>query len=303
MRRTTLKKTTLLVLAIAVLSACDSAGLDEFVPEVSVSAVLIANEPLPRIRLALTGPTNEPYDEIERSINDAQVLLQWIQDNGTTVDLPYELVGNAIGVYKYVNSQDSVLVEGGGTYRFEATVPGFTEPVTAETIVPDAFSVAAPPPDTMYYQVGASPRLDITPTTYPGRQNIYVFNVRAMDPENFPLTPFAADLVRDRDVDPVDLYEGNSPLLNESNYEVNPDGTVRISIIWLAFNFYGPQRFLITAVDDALVNFIQSQTIQFLPTTLSPGEIPNVVSNVENGVGVFGSVAQATTTSFLAQAP
>jgi len=303
MRLITRKKIIFTVLIFTVCSGCDSSGLDDFVPEVAVSAVLIANEPLPRIRLALTAPIGELYNAQEQNINNAEVKLQWIREDGTTVELLYELAGNPRGIYKSVDSRDSILVEGGGIYRFEATVPGFPEPVTAETIVPNTFSVATPLPDTMYYQVGASPRLDLTPTSYPGRQNIYVFNVRATDPENFPLTPFAADLVRDRDVDPVDLHEGNSPLLNESNYEVNPDGTVRISIIWLAFNFYGPQRFLITAVDDALVDFIQSQTIQFLPTTLSPGEIPNVISNVENGVGVFGAVAQATTTSFLAQAP
>ena len=303
MPRITLKKINLFVLVLTVCSGCDSAGIDEFVAEVAVSAVLIANEPLPPVRLALTGPISELYDPVERSINDAQVQLLWVQDNGTTVDLPYVLSEDGLGIYEFASPEDSVLVEGGSTYRFEATVPGFAEPVTAETIVPNTFSVATPPPDTIFYQVGNSPRMDLTPTTYPGRQNIYMFNLRALDPENFPLTPFAADLVRDFDVDPVDLHEGNSPLLNESNYQVNPDGTIRISIVWLAFNFYGPQRFLITTVDDALVNFIQSQTIQFIPTTLSPGEIPNVVTNVENGLGVFGAVAQASTEAFLALAP
>ena len=303
MRCNVLTKTILLVLALGVVAGCDSGGLDNFVAEVSVSGVLIANEPLPSVRLALTGPIGDAYDPVERSINDAQVQLQWVQENGATVDLPYVLSVNALGIYEFASPEDSVFVEGGGTYRFEAAVPGFAEPVTAETIVPESFSIATAPPDTIYYQVGDSPHTDITPTAYPGRQNVYIFNIRALDTENFPLTPFAADLVNDFDVDPVDLQEGNSPLLNEGNYQVNPDGTVRISIVWLSFSFYGPQRFLITAVDDALINFIQSQTIQFLPTTLSPGEIPNVVTNIENGVGMFGAIAQATTTSFLEPAP
>ena len=52
MPRITLKKINLFVLVLTVCSGCDSAGIDEFVAEVAVSAVLIANEPLPPVRLA-----------------------------------------------------------------------------------------------------------------------------------------------------------------------------------------------------------------------------------------------------------
>lgn len=294
---------SLLALAFTIWSGCDTSSLGNFVEEVAVSALLLADEPLPPIRLALTGPLGQPYNPAERSINDAEVLLQMVRDDGSTVDYTYVLTVEGLGVYEHADAQDNILVEGGATYRFQATVPGFTETVSAETIVPEAFAVVDPPPDTVFYQVGQSPRTNITRSSYPGRQNIYVYNIRALDPENFPLTPFASDLVNERDVSPVDLYEGNSPLLNEGNYQINEDGTVRISIVWLAFNFYGPQRFLITALDDALVQFIQSQAIQFIPTTLSPGEIPNVVSNVQNGVGVFGAAAQTTAFTFLEPAP
>lgn len=296
-------KTIFLGLALGVLAGCDSGGLDSFVPEVVLSSVLIADQILPTIHLSTTGPIGEPFDSAEHDINDADVRLTWVQEDSTTVELPYQLSSRGEGMYVYANLTEDVFVDGGSTYRVEAVVPGFAEPVTAETIVPTAFSIVVPPPDTIYYQVGESPRMDITPSSYPGRQNVYVFNVRARDIQNFPLTPFAADLVADRGINPIDLREASSPLLNESNYDVNADGTVRISIVWLAFNFYGPQRLLITALDDALIDFVESQTIQFLPTTLSPGEIPNVVSNVQNGIGVFGSAAQVTALTFLAPAP
>lgn len=298
-----IRKTTLGLFSIGLLGGCDGIGADDFNPEVAVSAVLIAGELLPPVTLARTGSINQPYDPDERAINDAQVSLQLVETNGNVVSLPYVITGNRPGEYGFVSPEDSVRVEGGATYRFEATVPGFTDPVRAETTVPEVFAVARPLPDTLFYQIGPSPVLDLTPTSYPGRQSIYVFNVRAMEPETYPLTPFANDLVNDFDVDPEDLYASSSPLLNEENFTVNPDGTIEIGVVWLSFNFYGPQQLVITAVDDALVDFLQSQVIQFIPTTLSPGEIPNVVSNVENGVGVFGAVAQATTFTFLAPEP
>ncbi len=303
MRACMSRTTCLFALVVGLLSSCDSGGLDDFVPQVVLSGVLIAGEPLAPINLALTGPIGAAYDPLAQAINDAEVTLTLTQQDGTTVELPYQLSSRGDGLYVYAELTEDVPVIGGATYRIEAIVPGFPDPVSAETIVPTAFAVATPLPDTVFYQVGESPKMDVTPSFYPGRQNVYVFNVRAREFQNFEPTPFAADLIADRNVNPIDLREANSPLINEGNYDINPDGSVRVSIVWLAFNFYGPQRVLITAVDDALIHFLESQSIQFLPTTLSPGEIPNVVSNVQNGVGVFGSVAQVSSFTFLDRAP
>ena len=63
---------------------------------------------------------------------------------------------------------------------------------------------------------------------------------------------------------------------------------------WLAFGFYGPSEVTLVSLDDAFQDFVETQAVQGGGSTLSPGEIPNVTSNVTGGLGVFGSFAQQT---------
>ena len=42
------------------------------------------------------------------------------------------------------------------------------------------------------------PSADVTPSAFPGRQAIYVFTIRALEPDSLNLTPFAAELVAER---------------------------------------------------------------------------------------------------------
>jgi hypothetical protein len=285
------------LLALLLLGGCDAIGSLDFEEQVVVSALLIEGQPLPPIQLARTGPIDEPYDPVERSINDATVTVRLLAADGST-EATYVYQPTAGGIYV---PEDTAAVQGGRAYALEAVVPDFAEPVTAETTVPSAFEVVRPPADTLVFQGPEQPSADVTPSLFPGRQAVYVFTIRAGEPSEENLTPFAAELVAERDVDLEDLVEGASPLLNEGNYDRNPDGTVRIQLPWFAVNFYGPTTLTVTALDDALVNFLQSQAIQFIPTTLSPGEIPNTVTNVENGLGVFGAVAQVQTQTFIAR--
>jgi hypothetical protein len=180
----------------------------------------------------------------------------------------------------------------GRRYRLEAVVPGFAQAVTAETTVPETFVVVRPPPDTVAYQVGEAPTFDVSPSAFAGRQAVYVLTIEALDPSVDDLTPFAFELYTNRDVALEELTRSSSPLLNEDTFLENPDGSIRIEVPWFSFNFYGPSRVTLSTPDDALVRFLEFQAIQTIPTTISPGEIPNVPTNVENGVGVFGAVAQ-----------
>ena len=277
---------------------CDGGGVDEFEEEIVVSSVLIAGEPLPSVRLSRTAPIGDPFDIEAQVVADGEVVIELLGQGGG-VERTFQYAQQDIaGVYL---AQEGDMVMGGRTYRLRAVVPGFELPATALTTVPTEFEVVRPPPDTVVYQEGEPPSVGVTPSLFGDRQATYLFTVRSLAPDSTQLTPFAADLFANRDVELNDFVEGNSPILNEGNYERNPDGSLDIRIPWLAISFYGPTQFTATALDDALVDFIQSQAVQFVPTTLSPGEIPNVVSNVENGVGVFGSAAQVTSGTFVAR--
>ncbi len=193
-------------------------------------------------------------------------------------------------------------------YRLTARVPDRTdlvpagELIRAETLVPDTFRVVRFPPDTIRYDITApSPALDVTPSVGEG-QAVYIFSIQALEPENYSLTPTIASLLESaEDADPADFVTTSSPLLNEGNYERNPDGTLRLRVPWFGIAYYGPNRFSANALDDALYDFIRSRDAQFNPTTLSPGEIQRVLSNVENGTGVFGSLASVRAEAFIAE--
>ncbi len=296
---------------------CDSLSPGDYEEQVVVSAVLVAGRPLPPIILTRTSPIDEVYEPDRLRIAGATITVSLLAADGA-VEAAYAYVQNGDLLYLPVNAREAV-VQGGRRYRFEAAVPGFPEPVRAETLVPTAFEVVEAPSDTLAYQDAAEPQgpgVRVTPSLFGDRPTAYLFSVRALAPDSFALdaegnytrtfqpgrfglTPFADDLVADRDVDPGDFVTGSSPILNESDSQQNPDGTLTIRVPWLAVSYYGPQRFTATALDDALVDFLQSQAIQFIPTTTSPGEIPEVVTNVENGLGVFGAVAQVEAEAFI----
>lgn len=306
---------SLLLLALA-LGGCDTLSGEAFEEQPVVSAVLVAGQPLPPISLTLTAPIDQPFRPEARRIAGATLTVSLLRADGAA-EAPYAYRQDVGGLY--VPADAEAVVEGGRRYRLEAVVPGFAETVRAETTVPTAFEVVQGPPDTLLYNPanGTGPSVHVTPSVFPGRdQAAYFFSIRALAPDSFfvgpdgryqraflpgryGLTPFAASIIRDRDVNPADFANGNSPVLNEANYQRNPDGSITLTVPWLGVSYFGPQLFSATALDDALLDFIQSQVIQFVPTTLSPGEIPAVVTNVENGLGVFGAVAQQSVTSFI----
>lgn len=273
------------------LAGCDAAGFDDFEEEVAVSALLVAGRPLPPVHLALTGPLDEPYDPVERAVEGAEVTVSLLAPDGT-VEAAYVYADSLLGRYVYPDT--TVLVQPERRYRLEVAAPGFAEAITAETTVPRAFEVVRPPPPSVVFQQGDSPTLDVSPSGVGGAPAVYVFTITSLAPSVEALTPFAADLYFEREVELEDLVSTSSPLINEENYEVNADGTLRIEVPWFGFNFFGPSEVTLTALDEPLATFLEFQAIQFVPTTISPGEIPNVPTNVRNGVGIFASAAQAT---------
>lgn len=286
----------LLVLALAcgaaaLLSACDTAGLDDFREEVVVGALLVADEALPPVYLTRTVPIAEPFDSLAYVIEGAAVTLTLVAPDGTA-EAVYPYADATGGRYYPAGLPDRVLP--GRRYRLEVVAPGFDRTVTAETTVPEAFAVVRPPPATVAYQVGDAPTFDVTPSVFPGRQTAYVVTYEALVPVSDNLTPFAAELFAQRDVALENLIKTTSPLLNAGTFLVNADGSLRIEIPWFTFNFYGHSRVTLSTPDDALVRFLEFQAIQTVPTTISPGEIPNVPTNVVNGQGIFGATAEVT---------
>ncbi len=283
-------KRIILLSAVLLVAACDLAE-ESFTPQVVVDGILMSGEPMPSIWIGQSFPLTSAIPPDRGAIRNAVVRVERLAPDGSVAEAIDYVEGNGA----YLPSVTTPVVPL-SRYRLRVEVPehlGLVRPgevVTAETVVPDTFRVVTPPPDTVAYRpLGPSPELTVTTSAYPGRNAIYLFSIRALQPEK-GLTPTYAELVDPEDA--VRLIDGTSPLLNEEGYGVNPDGTITLQIPWLAIAYYGQNAFIAQALDDAAYDFIRSRDAQFGGATLSPGEIPEVLSNVRNGAGLFGSAAR-----------
>ncbi len=298
-----------LPLCVAVLfAACDGTVENAFTPEVVVESYQIVGEPLAPVYVLRNAPVGATFDRAALAIRDAAVEVQ--------------LLGEAGGVearYAYRNTggdrYDAGDTEGAGVlplrrYRLEVRVPGEPAVVSAEMLTPGAFEFVTASADTATYGVdGDELTFNVTRPTYPARQAVFLFTTETLlDALTLDdAVPFIRAILErsdDGDFELEDLRVGASPLINEKTYETNPDGTLRIELPWIAVPFYGPSRVSANAVDDNLYDFLRSQAVQQGGSTLSPGEIPNVLDRVENGAGLFGSFSRVSREVFVKkQAP
>ena len=288
----------LLAVAAAVwLSGCDALSEDEPRRRPIVEAFLKTDAPLPPVRLSQTARVSETYSFAGNALSDAAVTLTLVgEGESPDVRYAYAEADTAAGIYLPVDAAPTAL--SGRRYRLDATLDD-GRALSAETVVPTAFTTVASGPDTLAYNIlGSPPSVRVTPSAYPGRRAVYQLAVEATgqlpSPDPADLVPFRCALYeRDTtDFDLADTARGTSPVLNEGSFTFEPDGTLTIEVPWLAIAYYGETTLTASAIDDGLYDFLTTQAVQLGGGTLSPGEIPNVQSNVTGGLGVFGAYAQ-----------
>ena len=312
------------VAALLALGACDAAVGSR--PDLVVSASLGAGEALPPIRITRTAPLLDPYAEAQLGVSDARLVVALVAPDGTDEAL-YPYRAGADG--RYV-PQDTATVRAGRTYRLRVDGPA-GERLGAVTTVPAVFDLVEGPPPSVVYGDGQGPGVRITETSTPGRLAAFVGSTRALAPDafgrvetpegvrwrsqnrpgRFRPTPFrrrvlgcqddGPTLVCEQDPTTRDVLTGTSPVLNEAAYVALGDGTVLVRAPFIAFGYYGPAELGLVSLDDALKALVQTQAVQGGGTTLSPGEIPNVTTNIDGGLGVFGSYARIVVETSLSE--
>ena len=278
--------------------ACDVNDPTEFKPEYVVESYLFAAEPLPELKLSQTVPFGEQYVFEEQAVSNAIVKLRLMSESGG-VEKEYLYGEQQKGIYRAANSADRVLPL--REYSMEITFPDDDALLTSSTTVPDSFKIVQTSGDTVVFLSTEQLEITVTPSFTPGRQNVFIFSTEAFDVRFENLTPFFKDFF-DEGKDGIEDFRINeSPPINEENYDRNPDGTLTIKLPWIAVSFFGENRISANAIDDNIFNFITSQNLQFTPSTLSPGEIPDVIDPIEGGRGIFGSFARVTKDIFIAK--
>lgn len=310
---------------LTLILACDPLPDDSYQNYFVVESTLVAGEPLPHLWLYTTSPINENFRFEQLAVTDANVQIHLLAQDGD-IEQSFSYTANSEGIYEAVQA-DAHIVQARRTYSLEIT--GLNHPDIAETrisgstVVPDTFRAVRigfeseevrPPyvPGSIYdveYQQDDQIVVDITRGELaPGRsQNFYIFTIIADDTAQSNLTPFYYDiLVNNADEDEIDLtevYENESDIINQENYILNSDGTVSISLPWIAIAFFGQNSIVANSLDDNMYDFKRSRTTQLGGGTVSPGEIYNLIYHLDGAIGYFGSISRSNFVINIARPP
>lgn len=295
-----MKKFTILIASIFYLISCDSYDQDDYREFVVVEGYVTAGERLPEILVSSTLPADSEYSFENSALSNATVLVSLLDENGEP-EVGFEYAENIDRPGEYYPLVQSYRVEPLRTYRLDVQFNDRPEEIRATTTVPDQVEVINDIPESVVYQSENQLEivLDELQQTSDG-QNVFVFNTISLNPAVENLTPFYLSVVEDdEDIDISEYVRNSSGLINEGNFDPLPDGTVLLRFPWIGVAFYGENLVVTLSVDKNLADVIRSQEVQLGGSTLSPGEIPNLLYSVEGGIGVFGSMtADTIRTSF-----
>jgi len=287
---------SLLALTVAtILSGCDAIETASVEQQPVVEAYLEAGQPLPPVLLSRTAPL-EPASGAQTPISGAQVVLERLGADGAVArTYTYRGVNNS-GTYE-PEGQESV--RPGTTYRLRASLPAGNT-LSATTTVPTAIEIVRQENMDVVFQGPAQPSFTVTRSEVASAPVTFIFTTTSLlDFESTPeedliaqLTPFYLDGFDQEEDEIIDFRVNPSPIINEANYDDNDDGTITIDLPWIAVAFYGENEAAVSVLDAALYDYIRTESAQ--QGGLSPGEIPNVIDNVDGGTGIVGSYARVT---------
>lgn len=290
----------LLLISFIAVSCSDLYPQDEYEEMHVVESYLVAGRQLPHLRLSTTIEAGAHYDFDDTAVSDASVEVRLLSGGPhSKVEETFTYGLSEPGIYNTVVPHT---VQPLRTYELSVTFPNSTEEIYAHTIVPDTFHIEEGVQDTIEYQSEGQLEITVSESSYPGRQNIFIFNAISLNPAAANLTPMYKGFYEEGNEDPDDLNKfanSSSRIFNEENFETNTDGSFTVQYPWMGFAFYEHNRLVANTVDDNVYDYVRSQSVQLGGSTLSPGEIQNVIYNMKGGIGIFGSVASDTTATYV----
>lgn len=300
-QRTRRLGTTVLLAALLTFSACDTTSPSTHDAELVVEAYLVAEEPLPPVWLGQSLDVDADWTDSKAAVNEATVRLELLAADGSVEEtFTYQRTFEAPGKFVPTSTHDVIPER---RYRLAAEAPGL-QAISSETVVPEAFELLEVSHSSLEYLDPEQFSFLVTQSRFEERQSIFVFTIAHDEPDADNLVPAYVDLVFSQeeresgeplvldDQDRLELQRFTSPPINEANYDVLPDGSLRVRLPWFAVIFYGENEITMSVLDDNLYDFQRYQQVQQNGGLLSPGEIPNVLDPVQGGAGIFGSMAR-----------
>ncbi len=289
----------LLIIFSMVYISCDPYPQDEYEEYYVVESYLIAQDQLPPIYLSRTAPVTSKYSFEDFAVSNASVRVKLLSDNADSnvVQIfPYSY--DSSGVYIPVLTHE---VLPSRIYKLEIdNIPNDSDAfISGYTAVPDTFSTIGTIPDTVTYQSDNQIEIDISPSVNTQRQSYFIFTTIALNPRLENFTPVYAEFYDEENDEIGEFVKTSSGIVNQSNFVTNPDETITLKYPWLAVAFFGDNQIVANVLDDNIYDFLRSQSVQLGGSTLSPGEIPNLLYNLNGGIGIFGSLAADTIQTYV----
>lgn len=291
-----MKTRYLFIPILLLIAACEQYDQDSYEEYVVVESYALANDSLPDVFVRTTARTDEEYNASELVLDDADVQIVLLDENGFDEEVFGYIYSSENEKYVPQNQEHRMLPT--RTYRLDVSFDDRSEVIRATTTIPDDFKVINEIPQTVVYQ-GSQLELLLSATEKTQQQNIFVFTAIALHARLDNMTPFYFAALDEDGVEVSDFQVNSSGLINEDNFTRNADGTITLKYPWLGIAFYGETRFVTQSVDKNLADLVRSQDVQLGGSTLSPGEIPNLIFNVDGGIGVFGSLASDTVSTII----
>lgn len=296
----TIKVFLILAVAIVIGSGCDPYTQDVYTEQVVVESYLTANNPLTQVRLSTTGDASEVYSFERFALRGAQVMIWVLKAHSNEKDYRITYEESTPGVYQPTEMH---VVQPGSTYQLEVFHPEYPE-VEAFTTIPAGFKIINDIPDTLYYQSTEQLTLELASEVAEKGQNYYIINTVAAQALEELLTPFYLEFVAGEDEEEkqqslTELRINSSGILSEGNFNRNEQGNLEIRYPWLAVAYFGVNDIVPSLIDQNLYDYIRSESVQLGGSTLSPGEIQNVITPIVGGVGIFGSMSRDTARTFI----
>jgi hypothetical protein len=301
--------TTVLATLALTLTRCDS--LESPLSEENRLVVESYHEvgrPLGNVRFTRAADLDGAYSADDQGISGANVKVFLLAADGSRErEFQFREIPSQPGIYEPIPTDPMLELR---SYALQIEHPDIPEVITGTTFSPGSFEIVRPGAEEVVYQQDPQFQMGVTRSTFPDRQTILMFSVESLDPAVDNMTPLYFDLLDVED----DLENGKpeeeilrdiriieSDPVNEANYDVLPDDTIVIKLPWFAIGFFGPHTISASAIDDNLYDFFRSQSVQQGGSTLSPGEIPNLITRLSGATGIFGAYSRVSQDTFIAE--
>ena len=277
----------LLVVGVIIFTGCEDPVPTDYIPEAAFTGYLIVDEPVQGIRLTRSLAPLDSFDYRNASITDAAIRI-W--SNSDTFNLQY--IPSDTGAGEYRASDTTKVVKPGVEYVMEANLSDGTT-LRSSTTTPEPVTWVQAPREVLQYPIDTvvlpSPdSLKLIWTRSPGVTE-YLISVQCLDTLNYGSYLEPASEEKNRRIER--FFEENAPRFNDvtrwgflQNTEVN--------VFWFAFKWFGQHEITVYAADPALLEWYKQ--LQFGGNQYKP-----LLSNIEGGVGVFGSASVARQTTFV----